>query len=984
MDQGWEILLQADYPAGARPVAVAHHPVLPLVALAYDDSLIEVWNVEKKVVIAALGADHWTTAVPDKKGVNIHSLTFYDSYTVHHKLLSTRANEGGSDAEKQSAEDKPEGRWLVVTTDSVVSFFDYLSQAVRHVSLAALDGKAALTVDFFPRSSVIAFACADGQVRLWDCARWARTLTLTSTSSKPIVAIFARLGANEITGEVVAAGDDGKALVFWKCPLVPNSEQKPIPSYDQKKGPDGAITSLAYDAFTDHLVASSEKSTVVWGLTEHKEVLRTKNPLKHAITSVHHFPPYSLLACVKDSSKVYILDEQFTASTNAEPFLDLDLLPAFKKELKPRKVVGLAVHSWGTHLLCLARPGFFVLAPPRPNPATGVTVVPPRPSAAGYIYYLREGEAIFTRDFNNSKVAKAHILSKKGAVRLQASPSYRHLTVTYDDTSFQVLDTTSWQCVHEGKAKSLAWRSPADQQQDVLAVLESIPVTPVVNEKEKKKKKDALSPRQFSMAVKFLVVDSGRVADTGADIDTDVEGEVLESLQSGPVIGLKYQPIPPPVRGDSKPSPPLLRFLVRGSQKIGRDGPYRPSTLAIPSADFGVWDEESKLCAIALPSSIRVFSLSSIEDNGMTEVVRAEHRMVSAVWANSCLFFATDRQIRCLMMGAHPLGTIVLASLSQGENDWQLEAASHGDSRRPIALRPPPPLSILAFLPQGELGVLTITGDVVKVAVNHALLKFYLLVTLPSVDEAVIWADKTDAACHEQMARLLALLGHEPHALRLRGVSPWNKLAICERHSLYAEGVALATSLASELQLVDNNNDNADEQAGQSATTKAVDNNTNDADDDAVEAQFGGVGGGDDGNESGATKGQTEKAKLVHYCLAFGHGAAKSTDWKCAIEAFRLAARLDPSAYRHLAATTLLAATKGAAIDPQQAALPALHAALSASDSLRHQANWAAMLVPLARGAGKGEAARPVPLLPPPSLLTGDVPLFRFTSPHHH
>ena len=40
---------------------------------------------------------------------------------------------------------------------------------------------------------------------------------------------------------------------------------------------------------------------------------------------------------------------------------------------------------------------------------------------------------------------------------------------------------------------------------------------------------------------------------------------------------------------------------------------------------------------------------------------------------------------------------------------------------------------------QGELGVLTITGDVVKVAVNHALLKFYLLVTLPSVDEAVLW-----------------------------------------------------------------------------------------------------------------------------------------------------------------------------------------------------------------------------------------------------
>ena len=37
-----------------------------------------------------------------------------------------RASAGGSEVEKQSAEDKPEGRWLVVTTDSVVSFFDYL------------------------------------------------------------------------------------------------------------------------------------------------------------------------------------------------------------------------------------------------------------------------------------------------------------------------------------------------------------------------------------------------------------------------------------------------------------------------------------------------------------------------------------------------------------------------------------------------------------------------------------------------------------------------------------------------------------------------------------------------------------------------------------------------------------------------------------------------------------------------------------------
>lgn len=110
------------------------------------------------------------------------------------------------------------------------------------------------------------------------------------------------------------------------------------------------------------------------------------------------------------------------------------------------------------------------------------------------------------------------------------------------------------------------------------------------------------------------------------------------------------------------------------------------------------------------------------------------------------------------MIGAHSLGSIELASLSLGENDWQLAITSN-DTVKSIALRPPPPLSLLAFLPQvlpcfcaayaysalgshsvqGELAVLTITGDVIKVPVNHALLKFYLLVTMPSVEEAVSW-----------------------------------------------------------------------------------------------------------------------------------------------------------------------------------------------------------------------------------------------------
>ncbi|ELR23164.1 DJ1/PfpI superfamily protein [Acanthamoeba castellanii str. Neff] len=164
MDQGWEILLQADYPAGARPVAVAHHPVLPLVALAYDDSLIEneerktkneeksedeegeettkhlVWNVEKKVVIAALGADHWTTAVPDKKGVNIHSLTFYDSYTVHHKLLSTL---------KRAADVDPSQYGLFFASAGHGTLYDY----------PTAHGLIGIAADVYRRGGVVAAVC---------------------------------------------------------------------------------------------------------------------------------------------------------------------------------------------------------------------------------------------------------------------------------------------------------------------------------------------------------------------------------------------------------------------------------------------------------------------------------------------------------------------------------------------------------------------------------------------------------------------------------------------------------------------------------------------------------------------------------------------------------------------------------------------------------------------------------------------------------
>jgi hypothetical protein len=217
-------------------------------------------------------------------------------------------------------------------------------------------------------------------------------------------------------------------------------------------------------------------------------------------------------------------------------------------------------------------------------------------------------------------------------------------------------------------------------------------VTPVVNEKEKKKKKEVLSPRQFSMVVKFLLVDGGRVADVGADIETDVEGEVPAILLP-PALSLSLVPgaahvspllwdsgarvaafgaydrpqVPPhtsgtasqfwcavawlrlawltggvlassrcavtasrvlrcsdswraahhiaPVATDPIALPVCTLPLLPLSQRAFASGALSWLTWrcrAIPSADFVVWDEESKLCAIALPSSIRVFALTCV------------------------------------------------------------------------------------------------------------------------------------------------------------------------------------------------------------------------------------------------------------------------------------------------------------------------------------------------------------------------------------
>lgn len=190
------------------------------------------------------------------------------------------------------------------------------------------------------------------------------------------------------------------------------------------------------------------------------------------------------------------------------------------------------------------------------------------------------------------------------------------------------------------------------------------------------------------------------------------------------------------------------------------------------------------------------------------------------------------------------------------------------------------------------------------------------------------------------MAQVLVLLGHEVHSLRLAGVSIWQKLSICTRHSLFDKGIALANELASELT---------------------------------------------EGAEATAVNGDCElsekKAKLVECCLELGHGATKaalandSSKWDYATQAYRLAARLDPSAYRYLGAATLLASGKDA-----HQPLAALHASIATDNSMRRQANWISTLLSACPAAGNDPVVKPA-LIPSPSLC--DIPLLRFTSPRH-
>lgn len=60
-------------------------------------------------------------------------------------------------------------------------------------------------------------------------------------------------------------------------------------------------------------------------------------------------------------------------------------------------------------------------------------------------------------------------------------------------------------------------------------------VTPTVNKEKKKKPKDLASPRQQTLMVRFLLFDGGGVTDMGADIDTDVDGEVRSPSLNGSV-----------------------------------------------------------------------------------------------------------------------------------------------------------------------------------------------------------------------------------------------------------------------------------------------------------------------------------------------------------------------------------------------------------------------------------------------------------------
>jgi hypothetical protein len=358
--------------------------------------------------------------------------------------------------------------------------------------------------------------------------------------------------------------------------------------------------------------------------------------------------------------------------------------------------------------------------------------------------------------------AAVHKLAMNSHVELSLSPSSEFVAALFpEDSKYQIISTKTWKVVEDGSAWSIAWSFRKDL--DTYAVIEAgtpppaaTPTTAPTDKKSSSRSKSSLPAPDKEY--RRLVIHQVGSTQTRLVLDhIESTNSSTPIVFGGPILSLTAR-CHIPIMVESSPN--TVRFFSWSGDKL-------PGIMPAPVSM--AWDASGRYCVIVYEESFCVFRTEPT----FKLLAKVADVIISAAWHNLCLFYSSiSGDIKCFFPHEYDCQDVLLSTFSNDTYDtsqWSFVGAI-----------------TLLEIAGDHLVVIDSDYKLNTIRLGDPLLKFFALVHVGQVDDAMKWIASIPVKEHSRMARFLEARGHAERVLELR-ITLLEKLTILSKNSKFSE-----------------------------------------------------------------------------------------------------------------------------------------------------------------------------------------------------
>jgi hypothetical protein len=229
-------------------------------------------------------------------------------------------------------------------------------------------------------------------------------------------------------------------------------------------------------------------------------------------------------------------------------------------------------------------------------------------------------------------------------------------------------------------------------------------------------------------------------------------------------------------------------YTRKADEKGARASAYSSTGPTLPYPELCTWDDDGRLCAVAVDSRVAVY-LSEDSEFVLLGTVRigspslAVAQVTSLKFVHGVLYCCTWNSVHCVLLGDTTGGLCRLDTYLLASSDVAVIPTEESDGSlapKPVIL--PLAQPVVIGYQSGSLVLSTLRG-VFAVPLHHPLLRIGILLSSGQVDRAAKWLDAVPNDQHEALAFFLERRGHSELALlHLPGLSLETVVDLCMRH----------------------------------------------------------------------------------------------------------------------------------------------------------------------------------------------------------